>query len=99
MLKETTYRSARLRQSARDRACVCCGKQDGTTVWCHLNDLEFGHGMGLKGSDLMGFWGCQYCHDVYDGRRAHLDRKEKRDMGVWAFARTMYRLGQEGFFD
>src|SRR3954466_11792656 len=99
MLKETTYRSVRMRQSARDRACVNCGLQDGSVVFCHLNDGEFGRGIGMKGSDLMGFWGCRVCHDLYDGRAGGLGKEAKRAMGWHCCCRTLYRFGQEGFFE
>ena len=69
-----------LRRLAKGRECqirlpgVCNGDSD-TTVLSHLN----GSGMGMKGSDLAGSWGCSSCHDEVDGRTAsiaNLDRVE-----------------------
>lgn len=37
-------------------------------VWCHSNKGTHGKGVGLKSKDIFGAYGCQYCHDVYDGR-------------------------------
>jgi len=62
-------------RSAKGQACTLkldqCVKNNETTVFCHLN----GGGMGAKSTDDLGrdigFYGCQYCHDVYDGRITH----------------------------
>jgi hypothetical protein len=56
-----------LRKAARDKACVLCGREDGTTVLAHLNAA--GHfGMGLKAPDFP--WAaclCATCHRYVDG--------------------------------
>lgn len=69
-----TYRNKRLTASAEGRDCELqvpgvCNGDPATTVWCHLNGLEFGKGTGHKGHDIFGFYGCSSCHDAYDGRR------------------------------
>jgi hypothetical protein len=59
----------KLRDSARDQACVNCGRQDGTTVWAHYFGPRrgaYGGGMGIKGHDVVGAWLCSQCHYQFD---------------------------------
>jgi len=65
--KETIIRSKAITQAAKGEPCTVCGKNDGTTVFCHLNESWAGKGMGRKASDIAGFFGCHYCHSGYDG--------------------------------
>ena len=47
------------------------GVENETVVFCHKN----GGGMGLKSKDEegkdVGFFGCSYCHSVYDRQITH----------------------------
>lgn len=69
--KPLKIRSKKLRDSARDQACllrlpeVCNGDWQ-TTVLAHVN--FGGHGMGTKESDLSACYACSSCHDALDGR-------------------------------
>lgn len=47
-------------------------------VWCHAIGQAAGKGIGMKVHDLLGAYGCQQCHDVYDRRKfvKHLTRME-----------------------
>lgn len=59
----------KLRDSARDQACVNCGAQDGTVVWAHYRGprrAAYGGGMGIKGHDVVGAWLCHKCHYDFD---------------------------------
>lgn len=95
-----TQRLQGLRRLAKDKPCCArtqwCNSNPETTVWCHLNDLFAGHGIGHKGHDVLGFLGCSNCHDVIDGR-AHIHettREERRQMSYEAMCRTQaYLLG------
>lgn len=61
--------SQKLRASARDQACVRCGREDGTTVWAHYfgpRRHSYGGGMSRKGHDLIGAHLCQHCHNEMD---------------------------------
>lgn len=60
------YRNKKLTDSARNHSCVSCMAPN--AVWCHSNEYYHGKGRGLKAHDLFGFYGCQACHDWYDGR-------------------------------
>ncbi|MDE3023624.1 MAG: DUF1364 family protein [Pseudomonadota bacterium] len=66
------YRNNRIRQAARHEQCTlrfpCCDYGTDTTVWCHSNLLEDGHGTGIKAHDHCGCFGCVSCHDVLDRR-------------------------------
>ena len=69
LTKRKPIRSKAITQAAKDEPCTVCGKNDGTTVFCHLNESWAGKGIGQKADDLGGgFFGCSFCHDIYDGR-------------------------------
>ena len=51
----------------------CNGNRE-TTVFCHLNEPWAGKGLGLKASDLAGFFGCSNCHADYDQGRLGEDK-------------------------
>lgn len=97
-----THRLQGLRQLARGKPCCArtrwCNGNNETVVWCHLNDQFAGHGKDHKGHDLLGFFGCNNCHDVIDGR-AHISettRDERRAWGYEAVCRTQaYLLDNE----
>ncbi len=49
--------------------CMNCGKRwDETVVACHSNQIEDGHGIGIKAHDIVAFL-CSECHAQIDGRR------------------------------
>ena len=73
------------------RTTFCNGRND-TSVWCHLNDLFAGKGVGKKSHDALGFIGCSDCHDAYDGRSGMLTREQKRVIGWEAHCRTLAYL-------
>src|SRR4030065_1434200 len=64
--KRNPIRSKAITQAANGEACTVCGKNDGTTVFCHLNESWAGKGMGQKADDIAGFFGCGVCHTAYD---------------------------------
>src|SRR4030066_853450 len=64
--KRNPIRSKAITQAANGEACTVCGKNDGTTVFCHLNESWAGKGMGQKADDIAGFFGCFDCHQRYD---------------------------------
>ena len=67
LTKRKPIRSKAIRQSANGESCTVCDKNDDTTVFCHLNELYAGKGISQKADDF-GFFACQECHDIYDGR-------------------------------
>lgn len=60
------YRNKKLIESAKHEECVSCGKPN--SVWCHSDEYAHGQARGMKAHDLFGFYGCNMCHDFYDGR-------------------------------
>jgi Protein of unknown function (DUF1364) len=92
-------RIATLRDSARTETCTHCGADDGTIVWAHSNALAHGRGASFKAHDLMGAYLCHRCHDLVDGRAGALTKQQKRFMFIEAWAASMVRLIEKGFFD
>ncbi len=66
LTKRKPIRSKAIRKAAEGEACTVCGRNDGTTVFCHLNEGWAGKGMGQKADDIAGFFGCGTCHYLYD---------------------------------
>lgn len=89
------HRSPKLLALARGMPCMMrcehCNGNPETTVWCHLNGSEAGKGIGMKGHDMLGFFGCSNCHDWYDGRRwiAGSNINDRRAAGHLAHVRTL----------
>lgn len=80
---------AKLLEAARWYQCAHCGRNDGTTVAAHCNELALGRGFSHKTPDFMVAYLCHECHDVVDGRRGGLSRDEKRAMWNRAYAVTV----------
>jgi hypothetical protein len=92
--KRTPIRSKAIRNAAKDEACTVCGRNDGTTVFCHLNEAWAGKGMGQKADDIAGFFGCAKCHSAYDGRsRRNFVSTEQAMMAMYL---TWVRLIDKG---
>lgn len=64
--KRKPIRSKKILAAAKGEACTVCGANNGTTVFCHLNESWAGKGMGQKADDIAGFFGCFDCHSRYD---------------------------------
>lgn len=91
-------------RSARGETCqirlprVCIFGTE-TTVWCHANGIAAGKGIGMKSNSLLGAYGCQGCHDVYD-RRVNLPQgmcREDVELAFWeGHARSLVMLVKKG---
>lgn len=92
LLNRKPIRSRRITQSARGEDCTICGTNDGTTVFCHLNEMWAGKGMGQKADDIAGFFGCGKCHAKYDTNIGDLDDNQI----MRAMYRTLRRLWEMG---
>ena len=90
--KRHPFRSKAITKAAKDEPCTVCGRNDGTTVFCHLNESWAGKGMGQKADDFAGFFGCSECHARYDGNQWR--RPEERLLK--AMYRTWHRLLDRG---
>jgi len=85
LTKRQAIRSKAIRNAAKGEACTVCNRNDGTTVFCHLNESWAGKATGQKADDIAGFFGCARCHDDYDGRRS------VNPVTDWMVMRAMYR--------
>lgn len=88
--KKAPIRSGKLREAARDQACVRCGAQDGTVVLAHL-PYPGGFGMGQKTDDIIGAHLCRECHDYVDG-----PGRREYDLRFRLLAATLTRLLRDG---
>jgi hypothetical protein len=99
-MKQSRPASTKIRQSARDQECTLrfpgiCNYRTDTTVLCHEN----GAGMGMKGADEAGAYGCCDCHRVLDGhapRPAGFTRELMLALFVEANAQTRRILTRKG---
>lgn len=103
VLKTPDRKDQRIRDSARGEACTIrvpgCNGGGETTVWCHLPEAVAGRGLGLKGIDILGAYGCNHCHDVVDRRAPRPARLTEQDVALAfyrAMARSLVRLRQKG---
>lgn len=92
-----------IRDSARGEECAIrlpgCDGGGETTVWCHLPEAVAGRGMGLKGIDILGAYGCRNCHDIVDRRAPRPGRMTEHDVALAfyrALARSVVKLAQKG---
>ena len=91
LTKRKAIRSKAITQAAYGEDCCMCGRNDNTTVACHLNEQWAGKGMGLKASDIAIFFGCSTCHKDYDVYARISDKQLMR-----AMYRTWVRLIEMG---
>lgn len=79
-----TYRTDPWMALCADRACIACGKKDGTTVAAHSNQQRFGKGMGHKAESWTCLPLCRECHHRFDNE---MPRDEVGEFWAkhWAF--------------
>lgn len=95
LAKRRPIRMPKLLSAADGEACTVCGCQDGTVVFCHLNESWAGKGMSQKADDCAGFFGCRRCHDFYD-RRSNGPIRLTDGVILRAYYRTVRRLIEKG---
>lgn len=98
LTKRIPYRNKAILKAAKEEKCTICDMNDGTTVFCHLNTGWAGKGLQQKADDCAGFFGCSFCHDVYDGRRYRLSGPITNMEVLRAYYRTIRRLIDKGVF-
>lgn len=91
-----SFRSQKLLESAKDKPCLCCFTNDGTTVPAHVNSVALGKGVGEKAPDSIHARLCQDCHDKYDGRKPGWSPEERLERFFYAYARTVKAWFEEG---
>jgi hypothetical protein len=92
------YRNKKLLELARNLPCQHCGKEDGTVVAAHSNQLRDGKGRGLKALDYRIASLCFTCHAELDQGTKWL--KEKR-IEVWeeAHRSTIGEFFERGYIN
>ena len=85
------YRNQKLLEVVRSSPCQACGKQDGTVVAAHSNQLADGKGKGIKASDYRIAALCFSCHmDLDQGNK--LTKEQRREFWEMAHRRTIGEL-------
>jgi hypothetical protein len=95
-----TYRCHKLREAAKGRACVLCGKNDGTVIGAHYTGVRrgaYGGGLGIKVHDFLIAHLCADCHRELDTlSRSKDDRWEHSEQFHHLIALTLARLFNDG---
>jgi hypothetical protein len=91
-----TYRNKKLLEYARRLPCQHCGKEDGTVVAAHSNQLRDGKGRGLKASDYRIASLCYSCHSEIDQGKK-LDKSERVSMFEDAHRSTIGEFFERGY--
>lgn len=88
------YVSKRLRREAKDKPCVLCGADDGTTVPAHLPGSFYGMPAGgaQKTHDWLVADLCVKCHAYVDGPKGRKDAQ----LRMMALCRTLERRFEDG---
>ena len=82
------YRNKKLLEIVRRSPCQYCGKEDGTVVAAHSNQLRDGKGRGLKAHDYRIAALCYTCHYAVD-QGTRMDKTEKQLFWDLAHRRTI----------
>jgi hypothetical protein len=85
------YRNKILLEILRNFPCQHCGKQDGTVVAAHSNQLRDGKGKGIKASDYRVASLCFMCHAELDQGK-NLSKQERVEMWEEAHRKTISLL-------
>ena len=89
------YRNKRLLETVRNFPCQHCGKQDGTVVAAHSNQLRDGKGKGIKASDYRVASLCFMFHAELDQGK-NLSKAERMEMWEEAHRKTIGLLFDNG---
>jgi hypothetical protein len=82
------YRNKDLLEIVRQSPCQVCGRQDGTVVAAHSNQLRDGKGRGLKAHDYRIAAMCFSCHSNLDQGNT-MSKEERVEMWDEAHRKTI----------
>ena len=82
------YRDRKLLDVIRQSPCQACGREDGTIVAAHSNQLRDGKGRGIKAHDYRIAALCHTCHSEID-QGAKLSKAERIETWEEAHRRTI----------
>ena len=85
------YRNRKLLDVIRQSPCQACGREDGTVVAAHSNQLRDGKGRGIKAHDYRIAALCFGCHSELDQGKA-LSKSERVEMWENAHRKTIGEL-------
>lgn len=85
------YRNQKLLEACRDLPCQLCGREDGTVVAAHSNQLRDGKGRGIKSHDFRVASLCFRCHAELD-QGSKLTKEERLEMWERAHRSTIGAL-------
>ena len=72
-----------------------CNHNPDTVVFCHINGIRHGHGVGVK--THFGAYGCSSCHDAIDGRvKTQYQAVELKNALYEAVLETLSKLIDKG---
>jgi len=92
------YRNKKLLEACRQLPCQQCGREDGTVVAAHSNQLRDGKGRGLKAHDFRVAAMCFSCHSALD-QGPHLTKEMRVEIWEDAHRKTIGLLFQQGLVD
>jgi hypothetical protein len=92
------YRNKKLLEYARNLPCQHCGKEDGTVVAAHSNQLRDGKGRGLKAHDYRIASLCFSCHATLD-QGQKLNKSQRVEMWEDAHRTTIAEFFERGYID
>ena len=82
------YRDRKLLDVIRQSPCQACGREDGTVVAAHSNQLRDGKGRGIKAHDYRVAAMCYSCHMEIDQGKS-LSKAERIEAWEEAHRRTV----------
>lgn len=89
------FRNKKLLEAVRAFPCQMCGREDGTVVAAHSNQLRDGKGRGIKAHDYRIAALCHGCHYELDqGNR--MSRTERTESWETAHRATIGALFERG---
>ena len=88
------YRNKKLLQACRELPCQQCGREDGTVVAAHSNQLRDGKGRGIKAHDFRVAALCFTCHSAID-QGANLTKEMRKELWENAHRKTIGELFQK----
>jgi hypothetical protein len=90
------YRNNKLLEVLRQSPCQHCGRQDGTIVAAHSNQLRDGKGRGIKAHDHRTAALCYWCHMELDQGK-NLSKAEREELWENAHRKTIGWLFENGY--
>jgi hypothetical protein len=82
------YRNKKLLEIVRRSPCQYCGKEDGTVVAAHSNQLRDGKGRSIKADDYRIAALCYMCHYAID-QGTRMTKQERIDFWEDAHRKTI----------